>query len=239
MIGKADVRLGEISEEARNQVGSVFAGKTDSLAAEPDGLEVLTTATPDASQIAHHHGIDLWTNKRFVDRQRVLVGTDRAVVVTHRLVDRGNCVQDTTFVQVVAGGPVRLQGAQAVVERTHVVARLVVHDSDEMQRPGEREGRFVGFCKFHRFSCQRKRVISLTGLMSDRCELVQSFSLVRAHIFGTGKHSSVESKLMRQFRLGRPATRRIIEQRAGLLLRRGLLGDQRFWHFVPSSAIRP
>ena len=112
MIGKTDIRLSEICEQTADQLRGVFAGQFDRTSTETDSGKKLAAPAPDPGEIAEHHGVQVATPEWLVDRQRVLVGGDRTVIVAHRLIDRRNGVQDLAFVHVVAGRAVDLQRSQ-------------------------------------------------------------------------------------------------------------------------------
>ena len=186
-----------------------------------DRLVEPAASTEQSGQVAEHHRIDVGPPQRFVDGKGLLIGGDRPVVVAHRLVHGGDGVQDARLVTGVIGRPVHLQRSQTVVERGSEVARLVVDDGQQVQRPGQCHAELVR-CELirprqhDRFRCEGEHVLALGAVVREQGQLVQRLCFERRELAGASHDPRLEDELLRTLRIGGTQTRRIVEHLAHL-----------------------
>ena len=125
--------LGEVGEQASDELRRLGASERHCAPTELDGDRILASAAADPGEVPEHHGVDVRTGERLVHGESGLVAVDRSLVVAHRLVHRSHGVQDAPLVDDVVGRPVDLERMQAGVERFGVVARPVVDHTDQVQ----------------------------------------------------------------------------------------------------------
>ena len=217
-IGQADVRLGQIGEQAPDELRRVHPCEVDGAPTQTDRFEMFTRRPRMRARFPSTIASMSGRPSASLTAERVLVGADRPVVVGHRLIHRRDGVQDATLVDDVVGGPVHLEGLQTVIEGVRVVAGLVVDDTDEMQRPRERQADLVGFGQFDRLRRQGERILGTAALVRDRGQLVQRLGLVGTQTMGSSQHSGVECELTSPIGIGSPTLRRLVEERSNLLL---------------------
>ncbi len=163
-------------------------------------------------KVAEHHGVDVAPGEWLVDRQRLLVGRDGPVVVTHRLVDRRDRVQDPGLVDDVIGRAIDLQRPLAVAERGGVVTGLEVDHAEEMMRPGEGDGGPVGSDERDGLRGERERLLGVAGTVGEQCQLVQRLALHGVVATSSGEQARLTHEAARRFRVGRTASGRIVEE---------------------------
>jgi hypothetical protein len=191
---------------------------------EFDGDGVLPSAPTNPSEIAQHHRIDVRTAKRLVDGKGGLVAVDRALVVAHRLMDRGKGVQDSTLVDDVIGRAVDVERLRTCLERLGEVARLVVDDAQQVQRPGNGQADLVRLRQRNRLARQRERVLGATLLVRDRGEMIERLRLEYGQSVRAGENSRLECETARLVGVVGTQAGGVVEQRADPLVRRRVDG---------------
>ncbi len=197
VVGETHVRLGEIGEQVAHDVGAVLAGEVDGPPAETHGREVLGPRRTDPGDVAEHERGEAEAPERLVDGQRRLVRDDRPVVVAHRVVHGRDRVQDVALVDLVIGGAVDLERPQAVLERLGEVARLVVHDADQVNGPRLDERRRRGRRDLGRLHRQPERLVGVAGPVGEARQPIQRLGLADAIAVGAGNDTSLERELAR------------------------------------------
>jgi hypothetical protein len=194
VVGQAHVGLGEVGQQVGDERRVVDACELDGAAAHRHRWEVLGSRRTDARHVAEDQGDELLTIEWLGDRESTLVGDDRTIVVAHRVVDRGDGVEDVAGIDAV--GPVDrslvgLECPQAVIERFGEVGGLVVDDAEQVDRPGVDEIGTADLGDLARFHRQPERVLGIAARVGDARQPVQRFGFTGSVAFGPCDHASL------------------------------------------------
>ena len=121
-------------------LGKVLAGDLQRRLAQADREQVLLTLGAHLGHVGERDGIEAPTRALAVGLERGLVGDDGPVGVSQAVMDGGDGVEQVAEVGEIGGRAVDLQRLQQALERLGVVARLMVDDADEIQRPDLDDG---------------------------------------------------------------------------------------------------
>ena len=157
--------------------------------------QVLRPRRTNSGDVAHHQRHEIRASIWFSGGERLFIGDDRAVVVTHRVVDGGDRVVDVSGIDAVAGRPVQVKRPQATFERFREVRRLVVNDTEQVHGPRFNQlsvalgGDFTGF---HR---QSEGILRITTGVGEAGKSVQRFRFTDAITIGTRHNPRLDRQL--------------------------------------------
>lgn len=212
-------------EDLGKETRGVGSTRRESRRRQLHGFVVLAAFGAQRRHVRHDEGVDVASVVGLVGREGRFVVDDGTIGVTQFVMNRGDRVQDVSFVDPMIGRAIERQGAQALRQGFGVIARIGVDQTDEVQAPGAYEWQPVGVGELVGFSGECESVTRITVVMSERSQAIETLPLDIEVAITSSETSSVLDHSARSTRIRRldgpcsfEQTRRVVDRRSCALL---------------------